>query len=340
MDYFEHDFKKRYGPLVWLSKLLLFLGLERLFRLDQCIREYAALRIDQVLGIATRREWYRALTTLILEKHPLIRSWDHLRLNDLRASVSKLKSAPMAQIRVIFGDIAFLSLVNHFSGHRGGDAFLTKVGKILRAVANLFCIPGRLGGDEVAVAIDSTDTGFVRKVFLAIEQGVSEIEIVTPINRSLTGRIDLGIASLKQAIDVFAQYLDTLGDDELFFEMGSRVSTLVDILVALADRRSDVAKTFERLKFLTWLYANDMEAYVDYIGFFRKGGGNISDAEVAELIRDWQLDPETGNRKPIDETAFEKILAILAVSMKQTEGDLNQLIESVATAPFRKKYAI
>ncbi len=339
MDYFEHDFNKRYGPVVWLRKFLLFTGLDHAFRLDECLREFAVLRIDQVLGIATRREWYRALTALILEKHPLTRSWDQLCLSDLRAAVSELKSAPIAPIRVIFGDIAFLSLVNHFLGHRGGDGFLTKIGTILRAVANLFCVPGRLGGDEVAVILDTADIGFVRRIFLAIERGVSEIDIVTPLG-SLVGRIDLGIASLKQAVTVFGQYLDTLGDDEMSFETGSRISTLIDILVALADRRSDVAKTFERLKLLTWLYANDMAAYDGYICFFRKGGGNISDKEVAELIKNWQSDPETGNRKPVDEAGFEKILALLAVGMKQMEGDLDQLIEAFATAPFRAKHRL
>lgn len=276
---------------------------------------------DSVMGIASRKEWYRLLSAKILEFYPAIQKWDTTKPHDLSSLLEDFD--PTTPIRIIYGDISFLSYVNFLTTHNGGDKFLETVGKVLQPLEeNPHVLPGRLGGDEIAIFVIGKKDHDLKVINRTIQTGLSNI-VITEQPYLLTGHIDLGHAKIEEGVGVLQNYAKSLikkqspSTDERFSKK------LVDIFVAIADRRSDIVKIRRRVRLLVniWLYSP--EAYVHSINFLRKGGNGVSDKQI-ETFANLKGDP----------AAFDRAIAAFSLSQKKTKTVLDQLIETEARQPF------
>lgn len=101
-------------------------------------------------------------------------------------------------LSAIMLDLDHFKQVNDRFGHAGGDAVLKAVSEVLRQNARSSDLPGRLGGEELAVLLPETDLDKGRQ---AAERFRACIEETRPLGEGHVFTASLGVASLLNGED-------------------------------------------------------------------------------------------------------------------------------------------
>ncbi len=327
-DFFRNAFRDEFPRLYWQDQFIRLLGLQSSSQLHTFIEKSLRNSRDPVTGLAVRREWFIALKNGLCRLHPELTQWESLRLDELSMVVGRFE--PNIKAWVALGDLAYVSLLNHFRGHSGGDEYLQSVGMVFRATEKIpYDLPGRLGGDEFVLMCLRQYAEVVKKTCGQIEDGVALIPLgISGIN--LPSHIDIGLANFSQAFGVFRANVEHLWREREAYPQGGRVKELVNILVNLADRRSDATKVYGRVRLLVDLILSDPLAFDKCFAFLSKGGGNISREDVIALAR-------LKRASPAD---YEDAVVKRALAPKATNSFLEARIEEVALAPLRQAFGI
>jgi GGDEF domain-containing protein len=363
VDVILEDIRKRYPVLAFLRKCLVFLRLEPFVGLDRFIRdEVVPYRIDSVTGLMVRTYWYRRLREELLKAYPFLARWDSLDLPELKRETETCEFA--TPFWVVFGDVARLSRANSLGGHGFGDQFLRAVAGAMAGVGESFggtsVLLGRIGqGDEMAALlvgksgdearafgnmVESAVEGIRMKVTVeesvALESNGSLLEIDMPRKifreEAVAARIDIGVAGFRPAAAIFRLVVEAALAGETSLPPGSRLSTLEEILVRVADRRADLNKIYGRIHELVERWKTDREEYYRLISHDRKGADEITDEEVEDLARMSAL-VERGEFSLED---FEKTVAFRVLRRRKGGEFLADLIERSARSPFLRRFGL
>jgi diguanylate cyclase (GGDEF)-like protein/PAS domain S-box-containing protein len=111
-------------------------------------------------------------------------------------TLARLERSGQFPVSVIVGDVDDLKLVNDTYGHAAGDELLRRAADALREAFRDNDIIARIGGDEFAVLIPSSDAGVARK---AIERVRSTLEARNQNRGDLRMGLSIGAATAREA---------------------------------------------------------------------------------------------------------------------------------------------
>ncbi len=207
-------------------------------------------------------------------------------------SSNKIKKLPL---NIVMCDVAYLSLANK-SGLKGGDELLRGIGDAAREVGspeikleeNMTAKEKkplikfyRHGGDEIT-AINREWPEEAETKMQEFARAVEEIKDIKDLEENnLLPHIDYGIAHIMEALIAFKIVMEGMESD---FPPGSRLKTLENIWLEIAEMKSRINKTKDRILLLAKLRLNKPELYDKVIAYLRKGAQNISDKKLDELI--------------------------------------------------------
>lgn len=326
---FEKDLSARYPLLILLRNFFVRFGLDRFFRLGDLFRELIALKIDPVMGIPVRREWFRLLKARVIKACPYIERWDECSLEEILLDLSP--SDFNTRHYVISGDVAYLSMVNKRGGHALGDKFLSGIALAIKGLGSGDIMPGRLGGDEIAILVVGKDLGGMNDLCRGIREAVSTFRLEFG-GRSVKAWIDIDFAELSDALKVFRSLVrHSLKRGKDLLPVDSRVSTLLNIFVQLADRRMEVGKIYVRIYEIVDLWDVDRGEYFRQIPHLRKSSGEMTDEDVGRF---------SAMKKECSGDLFDKEVLQWALRERKAESYLDQLIESRVRGDLTKEFGL
>lgn len=205
-------------------------------------------------------------------------------LADKEAFMNELKTRDFSgeELKVLFCDVSFLSLANELGGHELGDKLLSNMAK---QVKNEGVKAIHYGGDELIVLYDENNED-VQASMEAIEEGIKSLELDYLKDLGLEAHMDLGLADLPEAIEIFndmIEELKTSPEGKEALKLMNPVKALENIFVALADKRAFIRKGLVRLPLLINIKGKSQEQYEKVIGSLRKGAYSATDKEIDEL---------------------------------------------------------
>ena len=125
--------------------------------------------------------------------------------------LSRMARSRQFPVSVVIVDVDGLKRVNDMYGHTAGDKLLQRAATILRQAFRAEDVVARIGGDEFAVLLPSTDQAAaaeaVERVNCLLEGGNGEDESV-PV------RLSMGAATANEGSELVAAY--TLADDRMY----------------------------------------------------------------------------------------------------------------------------
>ncbi len=255
---------------------------------------------DPVTGLERRTGLFKQiqeeLSGLLDEEE--LKSFEELNGKDLINFLNnlikndRLKKLPL---NIAMCDVAYLSLANK-SGLKGGDDLLKGIGDAARAVGS----PAvkleedmtekekkplikffRHGGDEITAIIrEWPDEAKIKMEKFAKQtekiKGIKDLE-----ESNLPAHIDYGVAHIMEALIAFKNMAEKNDKD---FAPGSRLKTLENIWLEIAEMKAKINKTKDRIFLLAELRMKNPELYDKVISYLRKGAQNISDKKLDQLI--------------------------------------------------------
>ena len=159
------------------------------------------------------------------------------------------ESMPYAPASIIICDIDGLKMVNDTLGHEAGDALLCKAAAVLRNSLRQGDVVARIGGDEFAILLPTSDTAVVEGICRRIREGVDRENRDNP-------ELYLGI-SLGYAIsdDIYASLEDVFRDadksmyrDKIAHKGTTRRYIVRGLMQTLAAKKLVTVDHIERLK--------------------------------------------------------------------------------------------
>lgn len=142
---------------------------------EHALAELRALAtIDSLTGTCNRREFIR-------------------RMEDELVRIQRLESA---HATVLMIDIDHFKTINDNYGHPTGDAALMQLGTILRSTARRIDTVGRLGGEEFAILLVSTDAGEGTKFAERLRNTVAETPVAFE-GRLVQMTLSIGVSALS-----------------------------------------------------------------------------------------------------------------------------------------------
>ncbi len=94
--------------------------------------------------------------------------------NFFETELDRLERSREFPISIIIADIDGLKIVNDTMGHAKGDEQLRQAANVLRSVFRASDILARIGGDEFAALLPSTDLASAQKIMSRIREGLAE----------------------------------------------------------------------------------------------------------------------------------------------------------------------
>ena len=117
---------------------------------------------------------------------------------------------------VIMGDIDHFKYVNDQYGHSVGDIVLEQVAKIMHDSARKVDIVARVGGEEFAILVPSSDTKGAMVLAERIRSKVEETPITIPDGRSIYVKLSLGVSSTEEFVPQVFNELYESADNALY----------------------------------------------------------------------------------------------------------------------------
>jgi diguanylate cyclase len=126
--------------------------------------------------------------------------------------LEKLDSESNLPLSIIYGDVNGLKLTNDIFGHAWGDALLQKSAKILKRVCREKDVVARVGGDEFAVLLPSTNFADAVQIVDKIKKEFSEEQIF-----AIKGSISMGCATKTRSDQKIKRTIE-LAEDRMYKE--------------------------------------------------------------------------------------------------------------------------
>ena len=282
-------------------------------RMQEALNALNKFSVCAVTGLHVRTVFFRLLTRAILTRYPAIAKWDTLPIKRVQREAEHLSCDYPLSVGV--GDVMGLNLINSLGGHAFGDASLRRVARaMLGAFADegLECNCSRHGGDEFVFAAEITFETMM-EIRARINKKVERLTIDCdgPMQNLW---VDIGIASFEEAVRLFGEHIGDIGD----IPIGGRVTRLVNLFVEIANARSEVIKTFERITFLVALY-NNRAAFEYATKFLGKGVGALTERKIRGLAQMRDEDP----------ARYRKMVRGIALTPKPLYHDpLSELVDT------------
>lgn len=295
------------------------------------------LMFDSVTGLRKREGLYitleRDITELVDGKFSNIEELETDELIEL-LNPESVKEVPLT---VMMSDVSYLSLANE-GGHEAGDSLLEAIGTIARDKMGsptpeayqeeesyeVDC--QRHGGDEMT-AIMRLDINEAGKQARSFELAVNNESVPALEEYGFKPNIDTGVAHISEALEAYQEFIKIKKEAGEEMPKGDRIRNLLNIWVAIADRRSAVSKGVTRLSELKRERVENRTNYDIIISFLRKGAFNTTDEELDSLIErekngeDWDT---------ISGEHIKKIATRPLTKEKETEKRRRQIIIDIA----------
>ena len=283
-------------------------------RHEDLIGEYKKSLIESTTGLKRRENLYKEMDNNLGK---LLGVSDFRKKSDqevlkLLTSV-KPEVYSRAQLSVMLGDMAYLSLANE-DGHREGDELLGRVGKAVKEE-----LPGasRHGGDEFTalVLLDFNET---EKKVKGLEESIKKLKKLPILERyDLEPSMDIGTAHIGEALGVFNEIIGNMKKSDKGRKKLGKIDILKefeDTWLEIADKRSFIKKGKERIKLLIKTKKDRPKDYSEVIDFLRKGGYSIKDDELDILMN------KTGSVKKEDGLIYSFIKEKEKASLDKLKG--------------------
>jgi GGDEF domain-containing protein len=235
---------------------------------------------DEVTGFLRRGELYKRIDRFIHSRLGLgpekltDDEWlEILKNTDNQTALTKDKKY------VLMGDVSYLSFANK-AGHSAGDDLL----KFISAQIKNQGVRGfRHGGDEITAFLEKSPEEIkhdLEKISANIQQD-PKIEIFQKYN--LKPNVDFGLANINEALTIFNQ-LTEIPDCPKIIASLDTLKQFENIWIEIADKRSAINKGQVRISELMDWYDNNREIFNVLINYLRKGGYDISNTEIENLL--------------------------------------------------------
>lgn len=241
-------------------------------------QETKEAKINRVTGLENRAGLYQTLNFHFKK----IFGEDVLKDREKFIQALQEKDFSKEELRVLSIDVSFLSLANEVGGHEKGDELLKEMASKIKNEGEKAV---HLGGDELAVVYNEKS---VEESISKINEGVASLEIDYLKNLGLKPHMDMGLAKLSEAVDVFNEFINELGktpDGREAIRLFNPVKGLENIMTALADKRAFLKKGLTRIPLLINKKNSSQENYDKIIGSLRKGGYSATDKELEDLSK-------------------------------------------------------
>ena len=239
-------------------------------------QETKEAKINRVTGLENRAGLYQALNFHFKK----IFSEDVLRDREKFIQAVQEKDFSKEELKVLSLDVSFLSLANEVGGHEKGDDLLREMASKIKNEGEKAV---HLGGDELAVVYNQK---LVEESINKINNGVASLEIDYLKNLGLEPHLDMGLAGLSEAVDIFNDLISELNktpEGREAIRTFNPVKGLGNIMTTLADKRAFLEKGLVRIPLLVDIKNSSQENYDKIIGSLRKGGYSATDKELDEL---------------------------------------------------------
>lgn len=244
-------------------------------------KKYEDALIDDVTGFRIRKELFKKMDEDVkglfgFDKDAQLSSEEWIDV--IEAEKNNFENINLS---VMMSDISYLSLANE-GGHINGDKLLMHISeKIREHNINGF----RHGGDEITALFYEPREVFKKKIQALSEEIRSQKNVANLADYNLVPNLDIGVAHFSEGLRAFRELLKNKeGRDRIKRE--KTLDELKNIWLEIADKRAFLEKGRVRIALLMDRFSEDREGYNEVINFLRKGGYNIRDDELEQLIAD------------------------------------------------------
>ncbi len=287
-------------------------------------------------GLITRSLWYEILTSILVKTFarlmPSSAQWEECSLITFQSETSHMKEMVVRRkenTHVFFGDVAFLGLFNSIS-HADGDDLLKSVASVLVKMCfgsvseKRFFVPGSRGGDEFVAVSHGLGRKEINSMMRRIEEEVSKKSLLVH-GLKLALVIDLGCSDLHEALLAVEKILFA----GMNISPGHRRKTIINVALAIAEKRSCFFKQVKRRKFLAelWKFPEQYRLIADAV---RKGAGNISDGDVSRLSKLTEFLPEKEFQRHIVSEILDEMREMVRLSCPEKKIPTEIAIASVS----------
>jgi diguanylate cyclase (GGDEF)-like protein len=103
--------------------------------------------------------------------------------------LNRLNSSRKYPITIVIGDLDELKMVNDTYGHKKGDEYIINAADILKSTARAEDVVSRIGGDEFAVILPTTNQKEAESFCLRIQKNIEKFnqdkDLIKPLSISL-----------------------------------------------------------------------------------------------------------------------------------------------------------
>lgn len=132
--------------------------------------------------------------------------------NFFATEVERLEHSRLYPVSIVIADIDGLKTVNDSKGHAAGDALICKVAQILQQSFRSEDIIARIGGDEFAMLLPTTNAATAQMVLARLQSNLAK-------QPDSSIRVSIGLATSDQDISLVEAI--RLADDEMYKDKAS-----------------------------------------------------------------------------------------------------------------------